>query len=84
MKISRYFLSTAIALAALSVSLPGHAEDAEAYLSRAARGDITQPGGARRQLHQIDLGAPGRLRVCHPHGEASAPAVRKETLHRIR
>jgi alkaline phosphatase len=48
MKISRYFLSTAVALAALSVSLPGHAEDAEAYLSRAARGDITQPGGARR------------------------------------
>ena len=48
MKISRHFLSTTIALAALTVSLPGHAEDAGAYLSRAARGDITLPGGARR------------------------------------
>jgi alkaline phosphatase len=48
MKISRHFLSASIALSALVVSLPGHADDAEAYLSRAARGDITQPGGARR------------------------------------
>lgn len=48
MKISRHFLSASIALSALVVSLPGYADDAEAYLSRAARGDITQPGGARR------------------------------------
>ncbi len=48
MKISRHFLSASMAFSALTVSLPGHADDAEAYLLRAARGDITQPGGARR------------------------------------
>src|SRR5690242_13586362 len=48
MKISRHFLFATIALAAFTVTLPGHAEDAGAYLSRAARGDITLPGGARR------------------------------------
>jgi len=48
MKISRQILTTTIALTALAISLPGHAQDAEAYLSRAAQGDITLPGGARR------------------------------------
>ncbi|MGN6464323.1 MAG: alkaline phosphatase [Rhizobiaceae bacterium] len=51
MKISRHFFFAAAAFAAFGtfgIGGPAVAQDADANLSRAARGDITQPGGARR------------------------------------
>lgn len=47
---SRHFLLATVAAATLLASGAGQAQDvtADAYLQRAAQGDITQPGGARR------------------------------------
>jgi alkaline phosphatase len=67
MKTSLHFLCASVALAGLALSAPAGAQDTGAYLARAAHGDITQPGGARRLA---DGDASERLKALVDSGEA--------------